>query len=302
MTARPSVLVHLAPYLFIFIWSSGYLAAKYGLPYAEPLTFLSLRYLAVIAMMLLLALAAGAAWPATPGGFFHIALAGVLMHAGYLGGVWCAIKLGMPAGVAALIVNTQPILTAVCSRSLGERVAARQWLGLVLGLVGVVLVLSSKISTSGLSADSIVLALLALVSMTVGLLYQKHFCPSFDARTGQVIQFTASLAVTLPLALVFEDNAIEWTPEFIAALSWSVLVLSGIGISLLFVMIRNGAATKVTSYMYLVPPVTALLAWLMFDERFGMPALCGMLITIIGVALVVRPQASRPPVLGALRP
>jgi drug/metabolite transporter (DMT)-like permease len=295
-------LVRLAPYLFIFIWSSGYLVAKYGLPYAEPLTFLSVRYLCVIAMMLLLALGAGAPWPASPSQLFHIALAGVLMQAGYLGGVWCAIKLGMPAGVAALIVNTQPILTALFSRSIGERVAVRQWLGLVLGLAGVALVLSNKITTSGLSVDAIGLALLALASMTIGLLYQKRYCPAFDARTGQVVQFTAALVVTLPLALVFEENTVIWSTEFIAALTWSVLVLSGIGISLLFVMIRHGAATKVTSYMYLVPPVTSLMAWLLFGESFGPLALCGMLITVAAVALVVHPAPQRRAALDPVRP
>jgi drug/metabolite transporter (DMT)-like permease len=293
MSRKVSRMVRLAPYIFIFIWSSGYVVAKYGLPYAEPLTFLSLRYLGVIVVMLLLALAGGAAWPASPGQYFHIAFAGILMQASYLGGVWCAIKLGMPAGVAALIVNTQPILTAILSRSVGERVAPRQWLGLVLGLVGVALVLSNKMSTSGLSVESVLLALFALAAMTIGVLYQKRFCPTFDARTGQVIQFAASLAVTLPLALTLEENTVEWTPEFIAALGWSVLVLSGIGISLLFVMIRNGAATKVTSYLYLVPPVTALMAWLMFDERFGPLSLAGMLVTVVGVALVVRSAAER---------
>lgn len=286
-----SRLVRVAPYLFIFVWSSGYVVAKYGLPYAEPLTFLCLRYTGVIAMMIVLTFGSGAPWPNSPRQAFHIAASGILIQAGYLGGVWCAIKLGMPAGLAALIVNTQPILTAILSRAVGERVSARQWAGLMLGLLGVTLVLSNKISTAGLSWAAVSLTLFALLSMTAGVLYQKRFCPSFDIRTGQVLQFVASLAVTAPCALLFENHTIEWTPEFFIALGWSIFVLSGIGISLLFVMIRHGAATKVTGYLYLVPPVTALMAWFMFGERFNALALCGMAVTVLGVALVVRRTA-----------
>lgn len=279
--------IGITPYLFVFIWASGYVVAKFGLPYAEPLTFLSVRYVLVVLMMLLLARLASAPWPTSPRAFTHIAVAGVLMQAGYLGGVWCAIKLGMPAGVAALIVNTQPILTAIAGRSLGERVVARQWLGLVLGLAGVGLVVADKVTLIGMTGWSIGLAIFALLSMTAGTIYQKRFCPSFDVRTGQVIQFVASLAFTLPLALLLESNRIEWTAQFIGALAWSVLVLSGLGISLLFVMIRHGTATLVTSYLYLVPPVTAIMAWLMFDETFSLAAAVGMAMTVAAVALVV---------------
>ena len=289
MTA--SRLVRAAPYLFIFVWSSGYVVAKYGLPYVQPLTFLCLRYLCVITMMGALTLWSRAPWPHSSRQVMHIAIAGILIQAGYLGGVWCAIKLGMPAGLAALIVNTQPILTAVLSRAVGEQVNRRQWLGLVLGLVGVTLVLWNKIFDAGLSWASVALTIFALLSMTFGVLYQKRYCPHFDVRTGQVLQFVASLAVTAPCAMFFEDHTIVWAPEFFAALGWSVFVLSGVGISLLFMMIRHGAATKVTSYLYLVPPVTAIMAWLMFGERFDALALCGMAVTVFGVALVVRRNA-----------
>lgn len=295
MTA--SRLVRAAPYLFIFVWSSGYVVAKYGLPYVQPLTFLCLRYVGVIAMMGVLTLWSHAPWPSSPRQAFHIAAAGILIQAGYLGGVWCAIKLGMPAGLAALIVNTQPILTAVLSRAVGERVNQRQWLGLILGLVGVTLVLWNKISGAGLSWASVALTIFALLSMTFGVLYQKRYCPHFDVRTGQVLQFVASLAVTAPCAILFEDHTIVWAPEFFAALGWSVFVLSGIGISLLFMMIRHGAATKVTGYLYLVPPVTAIMAWLMFGERLEGLALCGMAVTVFGVALVVR-RGTTPAVRG----
>jgi drug/metabolite transporter (DMT)-like permease len=285
---KPPLLVRAIPALFIFIWSSGYVVAKFGLPYASPLTFLCLRYALVVAFMGTLAWILRATWPRTGLEATHIAIAGILMQAGYLGGVWCAIKLRMPAGVAALIVNTQPILTAILSRSIGERVSARQWVGLVFGLVGVGLVVASKMSIGHLDALPVALCVFALLAMTIGVLYQKRYCPHFDLRSGQVIQFAASLAVTLPLALTLEDNSVTWSGEFIASLAWSVLVLSGGGISLLFLMIRRGAATQVTSYLYLVPPVTALMAWLMFHEQLDLTSLIGMAVTVIAVALVVR--------------
>jgi drug/metabolite transporter (DMT)-like permease len=289
-----SLLIRAAPYLFIFIWSSGYVVAKLGLPYAQPLTFLCIRYALVVVMMLVLTKLSSAAWPRRPREIAHIAFAGVLMQACYLGGVWCAIKLRMPAGVAALIVNTQPILTAVLSRSVGERVSGRQWIGLGLGLAGVALVLANKITSGGLAPLPIALSVFALLSMTCGVLYQKRFCPHFDVRTGQVIQFLASLAVTLPLALALEDTDVTWSADFIIALTWSVLVLSGAGISLLFLMIRRGAATEVTSYFYLVPPVTALMAWVLFREVFDAMAIAGMVLTVVAVALVVRSAPGGP--------
>ncbi|MFZ6814220.1 DMT family transporter [Undibacterium sp. Rencai35W] len=288
MTSHKSPLLRFAPVIFIFIWASGYVVAKYGLPYAEPLTFLCLRYLGVILFMGVLGISMRAPWPARQA-WPHIAVAGILMQAGYLGGVWCAVKLGMPAGLAALIVNTQPILTAILGPAIGEKTQGKQWLGLGFGLLGVGLVVANKISVVGLSGGSIALAVMALLSMTIGTLYQKKTCPSFDVRTGQVIQFAASLLLTLPFALLLETQTIQWTPQFFAAMAWSVFVLSGVGISVLFILIRHGEATKVTSYMYLVPPVTAVMAWLMFGEKFTMTAAIGMMIALLGVALVVKP-------------
>jgi len=283
----------LAPFAFIVIWASGYVVAKAAAPHAEPLSFLVVRYAGVIVLMAVLAWLARAAWPARRAEVAHLALAGVAIQAIYLGGVWVAVKQGMPAGVAALIVNLQPVLTAVAGRALGEQVRPRQWLGLVLGFAGVSLVVSNKMSGAGLGWASVLLAVLALLSMTAGTLYQKRFIPRFDLRTGQVVQFAASLAVTLPMALAFESFRIEWNVPVLAALLWSIVVLSGGGISLLFLMIRHGAATEVTSYMYLVPAVTAVMAWAMFDERLGAVAVTGMVVTIAGVALVVRAPARR---------
>lgn len=275
------------PAIFIFIWASGYVVAKFGLPYAEPLTFLCMRYFGVIVFMLVLSLCMGAPWPARKD-WLPIAIAGILMQATYLGGIWCAVKLGMPAGVAALIANTQPIFTAFLGPLVGERIYGRQWLGLFLGICGVGLVVANKISATGLSVSSVALAVMALTAMTGGTLYQKKTCPSFDVRTGQVIQFAAALLVTLPFALLLETQSIQWTPKFFMAMAWSVFVLSGVGISVLFIMIRHGEATKVTSYMYLVPAVTAVMAWLMFDEKLTSTAIVGMVTALAGVALVVR--------------
>lgn len=289
MASEPNtLLVRIAPWLFIVIWSSGYVVAKLAAPHAEPLTFLTLRYLGVIALMGSLAWIARAPWPSTRREVFHIALAGIGIQAIYLGGVWVAVKHGMPAGVAALIVNLQPVLTAVAGGFVGERVSRRQWLGLVLGFAGVALVVWNKFTTIGMGVGVVALTLASLLSMTAATLYQKRFCPRFDLRTGQVIQFMASVIVTAPFVLAFESMHIEWNGAVIGAMLWSIFVLTGGGISLLFLMIRHGAATQVTSYMYLVPAVTALMAWAMFSERLGPAALFGMIVTIGGVALVVR--------------
>jgi drug/metabolite transporter (DMT)-like permease len=280
--------LRVVPFVFIVIWASGYVVARFGLPYAPPLTFLCLRYFGVIVFMGSLALLGRAAWPRTRAELLHLCVAGVLMQAGYLGGVWCAIEIGMPAGVAALIVNTQPILTGVISGLAGERVKPRQWLGLGLGFLGVALVVSEKMSgASRLSMIATSLCVMSLLSMTLGTLYQKRFAAAADIRTAQVVQFAASLLVTLPLAIIFENPHVDLTPQFALAYLWSVLGLSGAGISLLFMMIRNGRATEVTSYFYLVPPVTALMAYLMFGERFGLLSLIGLVMTSLAVALVV---------------
>lgn len=276
-----------APWIFIFIWASGYVVAKFAAPHAEPLSFLVLRYSGTVLLMASLAWIMRVPWPRDRRVVAHIAVAGVLIQACYLGGVWVAIKQGIPAGVAALIVNLQPVLTAVAGRLIGERVSARQWVGLVLGFAGVALVVSGKLA-GAMSLAAVGLCVFALLAMTAGTLYQKRFCPTFDLRTGQVIQFSASLLVTLPVAAAFESFSVTWNTQVVAALLWSVLVLTGGGISLLFLMIRHGTATEVTSIMYMVPAITAAMAWLMFGESFGPTAMVGMVVTIVGIALVVR--------------
>jgi len=282
------------PVVFVLLWSTGFIGARLGLPHTEPLTFLSLRYFVVLLLMLTLTLAVRAPWPATTRDARHIAVAGMLIQGGYLGCVFSALHAGMSAGVVALIVGMQPLLTAAAAgHLLGERVALRQWAGLALGFIGVALVVWQKRATQGLTTASLALSLLALASITLGTLYQKRYCPSFDVRSGSVIQFTSALAVTLPLALIFETMEIRWTGEFVFALGWLVLVLSVGATTLLFRLIARGAATRVTSLFYLTPAVTAIMAWLMFDETLGALALAGMAIAVAGVALVNR-SAPRP--------
>lgn len=283
------------PALFVLLWSTGFIGARLGLPHAEPLTFLALRYAVVLVILAPLALILRATWPATWRDARHIAVAGLLMQGGYLGGVFSAVHAGMSAGIVALIVGMQPLLTAAAAgRMLGERVAPRQWAGLALGLAGVTLVVWQKMSVQGMSAASLLFALLALASITAGMLYQKRHCPLFDARAGATIQFGAALAVTLPLAWTLETMQVRWNGEFVFALGWLSLVLSVGATTLLFRLIARGAATRVTSLFYLTPAVTAVMAWLMFDDTLGAAALAGMVIAVAGVALVnhgVRPPA-----------
>ena len=290
-SAPASALIASMPFVFVILWSTGFVVAKFGLPYAPPLTFLLLRFAGVLLVLGPLVLLMRAPWPT--GRVGHIALAGVLVQAGYLAGVWCAIKLGMPAGLSALIVGMQPILTAFAAPLIGERVHGRQWVGLAFGLGGVGLVVANKISLIGLTWPSIALCLMALVSITIGTLYQKRFCPHFDLRSGTLIQFAASALVLLPFAFAFEQltpalQTVQWTPRFIGALLWAILALSIGAIFLLFALIRKSAATSVTSLLYLTPPTTALMAWAMFGEAFSLIGMAGMLLAVIGVYFVVK--------------
>ncbi|MEN3110853.1 DMT family transporter [Uliginosibacterium paludis] len=278
----------LAP-LFVLLWSTGFIGAKYGLPYADALHFLSARYAFVVLLMGAAALMFRAPWPRSADRVLHVAVAGVLMQAVYLGGVFLAIGRGLPAALTSLIVGLQPLITALMAGLLlGERVSRQQWTGLALGFAGVLLVVSdSRHPGLGQSWGVTALwpALMALAGITAGTLYQKRFCPVFDLRSGAVIQFAASFLVTAPLAMALEPRPIEWTPTFMFALAWLVLLLSLGAISLLNVLIRRGSAVKVTSLFYLTPGVTALCAWLLFDERLGPFAVLGMVVGALGVWL-----------------
>ncbi len=285
-----------APALFVVLWSTGFIGAKAGVPYAEPFTFLILRFVFVILLMLPLALVLRARWPATPREAAHIAVAGLLLQGGYLAGCFAAVYHGMPAGTIALMVGLQPVVTAFAAAPLlGERLTAHQWAGLVLGFAGVVLVLWDKLSLRGLGALSIAWAIVALASITAGTLYQKRCCPKFDLRAGSVIQFSAALLLLLPFAYLTETMSVRWTGEFVFALGWLVLVLSIGAISLLFFLIEHGEATRVSSLFYLTPLTTALMAYVLFGETLSMKAMAGMVIGIVGVALVVRkPELATP--------
>ncbi len=278
------------PLLFVFLWSTGFIGAKYGLPYAAPLSFLFVRYLAVIALMTAIALLTRAPWPKAPMQWVHIGVSGLLVHAVYLGGVFIAIKQGLPAGITALVVGMQPLLTALgAGWLLGERVVGRQWLGLALGFVGVALVVSGKFGDTAALGPMLVPALCALLGITVGTLYQKRYCARFDLRTGSIIQFVPTALATLPVILLFDGFHVDWTGEFIFALAWLVLVLSIGAISLLNLLIRSGSAVNVASLFYLTPLSTALIAFLMFDEKLGWLAVLGMGLAVSGVYLVARP-------------
>jgi drug/metabolite transporter (DMT)-like permease len=290
-TIRQKRLTALMPMLFVALWSTGFIVAKFGLPYAPPLTFLTLRFGAVVLLMLPVVMLTRAPWPT--GKVSDIALSGVLLHAGYISGVWCAIRLGMPAGLAALIAGMQPILTAFAAPLIGEQVRKRQWFGLLFGLSGVTLVVSSKINISGLSLDSIGFGVFGLMAITIGTLYQKYRCPHFDLRSGTLIQYMFSTSVMLPLAIYFEGldwhlSTVHWTIQFVAALLWAVFVLSIGAVFLLFSLIRKSAATSVTSLLYLTPATTALMAWAMFGEALSINGLIGMMLAILGVAFVIK--------------
>ena len=296
-----SIWLRVMPAVFVLIWSTGFIVAKFGLPYAPPLTFLSLRYALSIVCFLIWIQLSGAVWPQGRRQWLHLAVTGTLMHAGYLGGVWVAVKAGMGSGLAALIVGLQPVLTAVWvsqwagSGNAGQHVSRQQWLGLLLGLGGLLLVVWRKLGAgSEVSALTLAAAVFALVSITAGTLYQKRFMQPTDVRTANVIQLAAALLVTLPLTLL-ETEAVTWNGEFLGALAWAVLVLTLGGSSLLYLLIQRGAATAVTSLLYLVPPTTAIMAWAMFGELVTFVTLLGTVLTAIGVSLVVRPAKAANP-------
>jgi drug/metabolite transporter (DMT)-like permease len=294
---QDSPTLRLIPGVFVLLWSTGFIGARFVLPHSEPFTFLALRFVCAVALLVPVALAMKAKWPRDPVKIAHVSVAGVLVHTAYLGGVFSAIELGMPAGLAALITGLQPILTAALAIPLlGERVTARQWLGFVLGLAGVVTVLSDKIAPQadtlfqGFGLGALGCTVVAVVAITLSTLYQKRFCQGVDLTAGSAIQFTAATVACLPFILLLETGVIDWTGEFVFGLAWLVLVLSVGAITLLMILIRRGAAGRVASLFYLVPPVTALIAWLLFDERLGPLALLGMAVAVLGVALVVLPQ------------
>ena len=292
------------PAVFVLIWSTGFIVAKFGLPFAPPLKFLAIRYTLSIACFLIWIWLSGAQWPRDKKQWLHLAVVGLTVHAGYLSGVWIAVKNGMGSGLAALIVGFQPILTALWVSGFENRSAAaftqpvvtkRQWLGLLLGLLGLLLVVARKFSsTQEVTLLTLSATVFALLCITTGTLYQKKYVVATDVRTATVIQIGAALAVTLPLTLL-ESEALTWNLSLISAIIWAAVGLALGGSSLMFMLVQRGAATAVTSLLYLVPPTTALMAWVLFDESITLITILGIVLTAIGVSLVVRP--AKPPTI-----
>ncbi|MBE0587761.1 MAG: DMT family transporter [Hydrogenophaga sp.] len=290
---RDNAWLRAMPWVFVLIWSTGFIVARYGMPHAPPMSFLAVRYALSILCFLPWIVVAGVKWPSDRRQALHLAVTGVLMHAGYLGGVWAAVKAGMGSGLSSLIVGIQPVLTAIWLTSVGgQHVSRRQWVGLLLGFAGLVLVVSRKFGAGGPGDQATWLnlsfAVMALLAITIGTLYQKRFVKPCDVRSANTVQLTAALLVTLPLALM-ETETMHWNGELVGAMAWSVLGLTLGGSSLLYMLIQRGAAASVTSLMYLVPPCTALIAWLLFAEPITAVTLAGTALTAFGVSLVVRP-------------
>ena len=273
------------PHLFVLLWSSGFIGSKLGVPYAEPFTFLTLRYVIVLMILVPIAWFTRAPWPRGRRQLMHIAIAGLLIHAVYLSGCVWSLRLGLPSGMVSLIVSMQPILTAgFAGLALGERVLPRQWGGLVLGFIGTAMVVAHK-TGSGLTLTMMVPAIAALAGITVGTLWQKRHCPTFDLRTSTVVQYAASLIITSVLALTTETREVQWSGQFVFAVLWVALVLSIGAISLLNHLIRSGTAVNVTRLFYTVPAVTALMAWAIFGETLTGLSLIGMVVAVLGVWL-----------------
>ena len=284
-SASPAFQASVIPILFVLLWSSGFIGSKLGVPFAEPFTFLTLRYSIVLAILVPIALLTRAPWPKGKRQVAHAAIAGLLIHALYLSGCVWSLRLGLPSGILSLVVSMQPLFTAAFAGfTLGERVQPRQWGGLALGFLGTVLVVAHK-TGSGLTPLMMVPALAALAGITAGTLWQKRFCPAFDLRTSAVVQYSASLLVTSVLALTTETMQVQWSGQFVFALLWVALVLSIGAISLLNHLIRSGTAVNVTRLFYTVPPVTSLMAWAIFGETLTGLSLVGMVIAVLGVWL-----------------
>jgi drug/metabolite transporter (DMT)-like permease len=277
----------LAPAIFVVLWSTGFIGTKYVINNAEPLTYLAIRMAFVVVVMAVIAAVARPQWP-DRAGIFHSAVAGILVHGFYLGGTAIAIAHSIPAGLSALIPGLQPILTStIANRWLGERVTPLQWGGLVLGLAGVVLILHDRPLT-GEAGWGWLASIVSLISITLGTLYQRRYCNAIDWRAGNLLQYVAVTIFFGIGAWLFETNVVHWTAEFVLGLAWLVFTLSIGSIGLLYWLIRHHAATSVASLFYLVPAVTALMAYVLFNERLDAVAISGMAACAAAVLLVNR--------------
>jgi len=280
------------PLIFVLLWSTGFIGARFGLPHIEPFNFLFIRMLFTLLVFFALILAFRARWP-SPRQALHQMVVGALVHAAYLGGVFAAIRWQMPAGVASLVVGLQPVLTACLALLMWQqRLRSLQWIGLALGLAGVVLVLvgGNRLGQFELQPQALAAILIALFGISIGTLYQKRFGQGVDLLSGSFFQYLSTALLMGLLTAGFEQGVVDWQLPLIASLAWLVIGLSVSAILLLMLMIREGEAARVASYFYLVPPVTAIEAWWLFDEQLGLLALCGVAVAVTGVYLVLRPQ------------
>ncbi len=286
---RDDFIARWAPAAFVLLWSTGFVGAKYGLPYSEPITFLWIRFAVVTAMLFVIVLVARPVFPRQPMVWVHIAVTGFLLHSLYLGGVFTAIDAGVDSGISALIVGVQPLLVALLvGPLLGESLSRRQWIGFALGLGGLVLVLSKTFEIGRLPLDGLIANIVALLALVAGQLYQKRFVPAVDIRSGTLIQFGAALVFSFVHAQLLETGEVQWHPDFLFALAWLCIVLSLGAMSLLWYLIRHGASAKTASLFYLVPVGAALLGYLMFDEVLTVIQVLGIVLTVTGVAIINR--------------
>lgn len=294
LSVPSSPLLRVAPVLFVLLWSTGWISARFAAPYAEPLTFLVWRYVLAGLALTAFALTAGAVWPRRPADIGHALLSGVLLHAIYLGGVWWAIAHGLPAGISGLIAAIQPILTALLAPALvGERVTRQHWTGIALGFAGIALVLEPKLALvmrDGFAGTALPLLVnvAGMVSVTAGTFYQKRYVQKGDLRTVTVLQYAGAAAITAPVAWLTESFRIDWNTTLVLTMAWSVLALSIGAIALLLLLIRKGAVSRAAALIYLVPPAVALEAFVLFGETLAPVQIAGMACAALGVALATR--------------
>jgi drug/metabolite transporter (DMT)-like permease len=283
-------LAHLAPALFVLIWSTGFIVARLVAPHADPLSFLGLRFSLAVVILAAAAFAMGAVWPRTRREWRDQLIAGVLLHGIYLGGVFWSVKHGLPAGIAALIVGLQPLMTGMLvGVFLGETVSRLRWTGIIVGFLGAILVVVPQLGTpDGFALLPVLVCLVAMLSITLGTIWQKKTGGVQDLRTSTVVHFIGAALVTIPLALILEEGRFELTIEFWIGLIWAIFGLSIGAIFLLLVLIRRGAVAGVAALLYLVPPVSALIAYFLFGETLSMVQIGGMAVAAVGVAIASR--------------
>ena len=279
------------PVVFVFLWSSAFVGIRFGLPYAEPFTFLAWRFLLAASILLLVAWRLRSRWPSHLSDYAHIIFCGVLIHGIYLGGVFEAVYRGVPVGVCALILGTQPLITAVLVQPfVGEKVSQRQWLGFIGGALGVALVVTEQLDVFGRDLFGMGLCLMSVVAISIATIYQKRYCSEMDLGSGAFLQFLAAGILMLLLSFLLESGRVQWSGEFLFALTWLVLIVSLGAMTLLWVMVKQNAAVNVASLFFLVPPLALIMMWLFFDETLGLQAIAGMIIIATSVAIITRAQ------------